>query len=85
EYLQLATLCEKLGDKVGAAAHRVAAKALAEPKSVPEATQVQLNKAHQRAKTIERKMEQVLFDESKLSSFFDIDFGGISSAFRLAD
>eukprot|EP00959_Pyramimonas_sp_CCMP1952_P386652 8103449-Pyramimonas_sp.AAC.1 len=58
--MQLATLREKLGDKVGAAAHRVAAKALAEPKSVPESTQVQLNKAHQRAKTIERKMEQAV-------------------------
>eukprot|EP00959_Pyramimonas_sp_CCMP1952_P184802 3864132-Pyramimonas_sp.AAC.1 len=111
-------------------AHRVAAKVLTEPKSVTESTQVQLNKAHQRAKGIERKLVQavgkynaleqqlaaqrdvvvqlraelaeaekqhkqlvqklhsplpqeasvprmpadILFDEWKLSSFFDIDF-----------
>ncbi|CAK0792866.1 unnamed protein product, partial [Prorocentrum cordatum] len=133
EYEQLAMLCEKLGDKAGAMAHRVAAKVLTEPKSVTESTQVQLNKAHQRAKGIERKLVQavgkynaleqqlaaqrdvvvqlraelaeaekqhkqlvqklhsplpqeasvprmpadILFDEWKLSSFFDIDFGNL--------
>ncbi|CAK0861341.1 unnamed protein product [Prorocentrum cordatum] len=60
EYEQLATLCEKLGDRAGARAHRVAAKALTEPKSVTESTQVQLNKAHQRAKGIERKLVQAV-------------------------
>ncbi|CAK0849719.1 unnamed protein product, partial [Prorocentrum cordatum] len=60
EYSQMATLCEKLGDVQGARAHRTAAAALQEPlpKHVP--LQVQLNRAYQQARMVEKRLESAV-------------------------
>eukprot|EP00959_Pyramimonas_sp_CCMP1952_P255234 5331001-Pyramimonas_sp.AAC.1 len=46
------------GDKTSAAAHRMAAEAIFQPKSVPEHLRVRLQKAHGRTRHLEGKVEK---------------------------
>eukprot|EP00959_Pyramimonas_sp_CCMP1952_P196746 4114032-Pyramimonas_sp.AAC.1 len=60
EHLQLAALHDKLGDIRSAAAHRTAAAALRAPAPAAVSVQALLNKAHQKALAIEKKLESAV-------------------------
>ena len=71
EYTQMANLCDKMGDAAGAASYRRAAAALRKPADVPEALHVRLNKAHQRSKAVERRLEAACAKFDQLESQLD--------------
>ncbi|CAK0823780.1 unnamed protein product, partial [Prorocentrum cordatum] len=60
EYLQMAVLCEKAGDLHGARGFRTAAQALQAPEQHQVPLQSKLNRAHQQARAVEKKLNSAV-------------------------
>ncbi|CAK0892170.1 unnamed protein product [Prorocentrum cordatum] len=60
EHLQMAALCEKAGDLHGARGYRTAAQALQAPEQHQVPLQSQLNRAHQQARAVEKKLNSAV-------------------------